>query len=168
MSLFTIGYESITVPQFVDELRRHRIRTVIDVRQNPISRKPGFSRTSLSGHLQQIRVRYEHAAIFGCPRVIRDEYRANGDWTAYQIDYAAHLQLLDAELTRLARRAMRENCLLLCFEAHPSYCHRSLVAARAAQLVNNALVVTHLVTTGQAQAVRRYDRLALAVGNTRQ
>lgn len=166
MPLFTIGYESITVPQFVDELRRHRIRTVIDVRQNPISRKPGFSRSALSEHLQRAGVRYEHASRFGCPRTIRDDYKANGDWTAYQIEYAAHLQMLDAELANLAKRAQRERCILLCFEANPAYCHRSLVAARAAQLAGDALTVTHLVTTAQAQAARRYDRLALAAGNT--
>jgi uncharacterized protein (DUF488 family) len=168
MALFTIGYESITVHQLVDELHRHRIRTVIDVRQNPVSRKPGFSRMALSDHLQHAGMHYEHAAIFGCPRVIRDDYKVNGDWTAYQIEYAEHLQMLDADLVSLARRALRERCILLCFEANPLYCHRSLVAARAAQLVNNTLLVTHLVTTAQAQAARRYDRQALAAGNTRQ
>lgn len=53
MALFTIGYESITLLQLVDELRQNCIRTVIDVRQNPISRKPGFSKTALSNHIQR-------------------------------------------------------------------------------------------------------------------
>lgn len=166
MALFTIGYESITPIQLVDELRRHRIRTVIDVRQNPISRKPGFSRTALSEHLQRAGVQYEHASVFGCPRAIRNDYKTSGDWTVYQVEYAAYLQSLDAALSALSRRAQRERCVLLCFEANPQFCHRSLVAAKAAQLAEGTLAITHLVTSAQVQAARRYDRLAHAAGNT--
>lgn len=167
MVLFTIGYESITLPELVDELRRCNVNVVLDVRQNPISRKPGFSRTALSVGLQVAGIRYEHAAAFGCPRSIRDEYRETMSWVQYQASYLEHLSTLDDHVAALALRSYRERLALLCFEANPNFCHRSLVASAVGRHRRGKLTVTHLMMPSQAQAARRYDRFALA-GNTLQ
>jgi len=51
MQIFTIGYEGKSLDQFVAELRRNRISRVIDVRELPLSRRKGFSKTPLTAAL---------------------------------------------------------------------------------------------------------------------
>src|SRR5262245_36925707 len=58
--LFTIGYEARTIEQFVVELRRKRISRVIDVRELPLSRRRGFSKTPLSSTLADAGIDYVH------------------------------------------------------------------------------------------------------------
>ena len=53
MQLFTIGYEGINQTQFISWLSNHKINVVADVRNLPLSRKKGFSKTALSALLEE-------------------------------------------------------------------------------------------------------------------
>ena len=44
--LFTLGYEGLRLEDWLARLRAHAVAAVCDVRRNPVSRKPGFSRRS--------------------------------------------------------------------------------------------------------------------------
>ena len=48
MKIYTIGYEAVTVAEFVAALQAAEVRRVIDVRALPLSRRPGFSKSSLA------------------------------------------------------------------------------------------------------------------------
>ena len=76
MTIYTIGYEGIDIEQFFKLLREHDIETVVDVRELPLSRKPGFSKKVLSSALNLSGLEYTHLADLGCPKPIRDRYRA--------------------------------------------------------------------------------------------
>ena len=53
MKLFTIGYEGTTMDEFITALQRAGVERVIDVRALPLSRRPGFSKTPLTGALAE-------------------------------------------------------------------------------------------------------------------
>ena len=48
-----IGYEGVSIDRFLRRLQENEIKMIIDVRANPISRKPGFSKTALKARLKQ-------------------------------------------------------------------------------------------------------------------
>src|SRR5579872_6056276 len=88
----TFGYEGLTIGAFVEHLKRAGTRMVIDVRANPLSRKHGFSKKSFAAYLDQAGIRYIHIPGVGCPKTVRDRYKADGDWKAYTIGFLAHLK----------------------------------------------------------------------------
>ena len=128
--LYTLGYEGQTIEHFVGRVRATGIRTVIDVRELPLSRKRGFSKRALAAVLAEHAIGYVHVRALGCPKAIRDHLKADGNWRAYVRDFLAHLATQDALTATVAEMARAEPCGLLCFEADFNRCHRSLVARR--------------------------------------
>jgi uncharacterized protein (DUF488 family) len=134
LSLYTIGYEGIDIERFLALLRAHDIQTVVDVRELPLSRKPGFSKKTLERRLARADIQYLHVPSLGCPREIRQQYRADGDWARYEVAFLVHLQMQEAALAALAVSVGEARCALMCFEADASFCHRRMVAAAIAPL----------------------------------
>lgn len=151
-TVFTIGYEGTSLRSFIATLVATRVEHVVDVRLTPISRKPGFSKLSLSRALQRRGISYSHYAQLGCPRDVRLRYRRSNDFEWYARRYAARvLERHGDDISRLGREARQRRVCLLCFEADPHRCHRSLVAAHAAELNRRALTVSHLVVPSSAR-----------------
>lgn len=146
----TIGYEGLDLDRFFRMLRWAQVDIIIDVRQNPLSRKKGFSKTALATAACENGFQYIHLREFGCPKDVRDDYRADGDWSRYTERYLAHLETLDSPLTLLTRQVLSKRCCLLCFEADPATCHRSFVAERVTEIADDPLAVVHLRATNQA------------------
>lgn len=142
MPLFTLGYEGLNLNQFLQLLDDNQVQTLIDVRQRPFSRKPGFSQTALRAALLVEGRRYIHMRALGCPQNVRDAFKTNDDWAQYTRDYKAYLETQQPILRDLARRAERGRCCLMCFEADANFCHRSFVA-EAVQETSGA-TVAHL------------------------
>jgi uncharacterized protein (DUF488 family) len=131
-SLCTIGYEGIDIERFLTLLRSHAVETVVDVRELPLSRKSGFSKKALQGHLAHAGIQYIHVPELGCPRQIRHQYRADRDWARYEVAFLAHLQMQEVALTALGASVCDTQCALMCFEADATFCHRRMVAAALA------------------------------------
>jgi len=130
MTIYTIGYEGLTIDDFMDALDAFEIEMVVDIRERPQSRKPGFSKTALSAHLFRAKIGYAHMASLGCPKHIRDQYRIDGDWSRYTSDFLKHLDAQQHSVIDLSKQTHSSTCALLCFEADFNRCHRSLVADR--------------------------------------
>ena len=124
--LFTIGYEGSDIDRFVDTLITNEIDQVADIRETPISRKPGFAKKRLSARLQDAGIRYTHWRELGAPKNLRDSLRRSRDYGAFFHDYRIHLNGQAAALTEVSQLAGR--VVLLCFERDPCKCHRSVVA----------------------------------------
>ena len=128
--LATIGYQAATVASFLDALRAARVELVVDVRAVASSRRPGFSKTRLAATLAESDIGYLHLRGLGTPAAGRAAARA-GRVGRMQAIYRTHLATVEAqaELAELVAlvRAGRRVCLL-CFEADPAHCHRTLVA----------------------------------------
>lgn len=130
MTIFSIGYEGRTVDEFIRDLASHRIELLVDIRELPLSRKRGFSKSTLSAVLQESGIGYRHMRELGTPRVLRDELRRTGDYEGFFRGYAEHLSSQGPALDELAALARKKRLCLICFEKDPSKCHRSVLASR--------------------------------------
>ncbi|MDI1301300.1 MAG: DUF488 domain-containing protein [bacterium] len=128
MTVFTIGYEGLSIEAFIALLKQHGIETVVDVRALPLSRKPGFSKKSLANTLNLAGLEYVHMVKLGCPKPVRDHYREDGSWKRYTTGFMKHLKTQDEAVAELSQLATTSNCALLCYEADYNFCHRSMVA----------------------------------------
>jgi len=128
MSVFTIGYEGLDIYAFVSLLTRHGIETVVDIRELPLSRKPGFSKNSLANLLNLSGFEYIHMVDLGCPKPVRDRYREDGNWKRYTDGFQKHLNMQTEAIAELSDLVSSSNCALLCYEADFNFCHRSIVA----------------------------------------
>jgi uncharacterized protein (DUF488 family) len=133
----TIGYQAATVPSFLAALAAARVELLVDVRAVASSRRPGFSKSRLAGNLADAGIAYVHLRGLGTPAAGRAAPRAvrHGLMRAIFLDlrrtHDAQTEL--AELEELVHGGRR--VCLLCFEADPAHCHRTLVAeALAARL----------------------------------
>jgi uncharacterized protein (DUF488 family) len=141
-SLFTFGYEGLNIDAFIARLEAAHVKTIVDVRALPLSRKKGFSKTSFSSALSAHGIGYLHALVLGCPKPIRDQYKADGNWQTYTKYFLKYIKTQDASLRELVKIAHATPSCLVCFEADFSMCHRTFVARAARQL--GGPVVTHL------------------------
>ena len=143
-TLATIGYEGATVASFLDALRAAGIGLLVDVRALASSRRPGFAKTRLAANLAEAGIDYLHLRGLGTPADGRAAARA-GRHDEMRRVFAGHLATpaAQAELDVLAELVAGERRVcILCFEADPRHCHRSLVAAALAERM--PLVVEHL------------------------
>ena len=128
MTIYTIGYEGLSIDEFISFLKAYDIETVVDIRELPLSRKPGFSKTVLSNTLQLTGLEYMHIPALGCPKPVRDQYREDGNWPLYTTGFTKYLSTQTQAVAALCMLARTSSCALLCFEADFNFCHRSMVA----------------------------------------
>jgi uncharacterized protein (DUF488 family) len=134
-ALIGIGYEGRAVAPFVEDLVARGVTRVVDVRLNPVSRKPGFSKRALAAALADAGIAYEHQPALGNPRENRPGF--GGGPRELAAARAAYGLLLSAPaavaaLADLARAAARERVAVLCFEADQRRCHRDVLIANLA------------------------------------
>jgi uncharacterized protein (DUF488 family) len=141
--LLTIGYQDATPASLIQALQAAGVRRLVDVRALANSRRPGFAKRALSAALEEAGIGYEHLRALGTPAEGRAAVRA-GRPEAMRRIFAAHLAGTEAQaaLAGLADRARRERVCLLCLEADPAHCHRTLVAEAVA--AGGGIAVTHL------------------------
>jgi uncharacterized protein (DUF488 family) len=142
-TLFTIGYEGRSVDELVESLRKVGIDRVVDVRELPLSRRRGFSKSPLSSTLEGAGILYEHVRALGNPKPYRDRYK-RGDVNGGAKDYRAHLHNgAHWALVELAESLTGSKTCLLCLEADHSQCHRAVIAGAVAERLPR-VAVAHL------------------------
>ncbi len=130
MTIYTIGYEGATVAEVIAALTTAGVERVIDVRQLPLSRRPGFSKSSLAAALAEHGIDYVHLKALGTPKPGRDAAK-KGDRATLEAVYAGQLELPEAQAqaARMRELAAEKVSALLCFERAPEMCHRTLLLA---------------------------------------
>jgi uncharacterized protein (DUF488 family) len=128
MKIWTIGYEGATMAEFLGALTRAGVEQVIDVRALPLSRRPGFSKSSLAASLKEAGIAYVHLKALGTPKAGRDAAK-KGDRVILEAVYDAQLELPEAQAQAAAMRALagEKRSALLCYERDPGCCHRTLL-----------------------------------------
>lgn len=142
MTLFTLGYEGLTIEEFIARLLIADVRVVLDVRELPLSRKRGFSKRRFADALGLAGIAYRHLPALGCPKSIRERHKRDGDWSAYCRSFNSYLSGRMDAVTALIATARETTACLVCFEADYARCHRSMVADAAASV--GTLQVVHL------------------------
>ena len=129
-TLFTIGYEQAKPDAVLDELKRAKVKILIDTRAVAASRRPGFSKRQLAAALDEHGIAYVHLQKLGTPAEGRAANHA-GDMKKFWRVYEKHLQTPEAieemqELVALVKKG--KPVCLLCYERDPVQCHRSRIA----------------------------------------
>lgn len=116
------------------------VTRLVDVRLNPISRKPGLSKTALGRALAAAGIAYEHRRELGNPRVNRAGFAgADAEWERARSVYRDLVRRPEAgaALDAVAQAASRERVAVLCFEAEQHRCHRDVVLAETRQRISD-------------------------------
>ena len=129
--VLTIGHSTRTVEEFIGLLQAHAVSRVIDVRTVPRSRhNPQFNKASLPRVLNKAGLGYIHVPGLGGLRHAQRDSLNVGWRNASFRGYADYMQTPDFEqsLEELIRLAKQDRIALMCAEAVPWRCHRSLIA----------------------------------------
>ena len=132
-TLFTLGYEGLAIDAFIERLIAAHVKTVVDVRELPLSRKKGFSKKSFCAALAAQGIAYQHAPALGCPKPVRNQYKLDSNWQTYTRDFLAYLTTQEAPIQELVKTSRATTACLVCFEADFAMCHRTYVARAARQ-----------------------------------
>ena len=140
----TIGYQSTNVANFLEALRAAGVELLVDVRAVASSRRAGFAKSRRAATVNEAGIDYLHLRGLGTPSDGRAAARA-GHHDEMRAIFTEHLASPEAQadlatLADIVRQGKR--VALLCFEADPRHCHRSLVASALAELV--PIEVRHL------------------------
>ncbi len=146
--LYTIGYEKTLLKDVVSTLAAARVATLIDVRDRPISRRPGFSKRQLAAAIEEAGMRYIHLEALGTPPEGRLAGRRR-EWDRFWGIVEEKLARPEAELAlqEAAEIAEAAPSCLLCYEADWQICHRRRVAEILAQ--RHGFGVSHLAVGGE-------------------
>jgi uncharacterized protein (DUF488 family) len=151
LTIWTIGHSTRSFDDFLELLERHGIRTLVDVRQFPSSRRyPHFNAAALADGLRAADIEYIHEVdLGGRRRPVPDSpntYWRHPQFRGYA-DYQATPQYR-AALERLIERAARQPTAIMCAEAVSWRCHRQLIAD---SLALRGFEVRHIMTPAKAE-----------------
>lgn len=136
-----IGYEGRNVHELVNELAAMGVSRLVDVRLNPISRKPGLSKSALRHALAEAGIDYEHCRELGNPKANRAGFAgAQPELTKARSIFRTLLDRPEADkaLNELAMAGRTELVAILCFEADQRRCHRDVVLQEVRRRFLNA------------------------------
>lgn len=130
LRIFTIGYEGWGFDLLLAALHEHGVCTVVDVRELPLSRRPGWSKTALAERLAADGIGYIHMRALGTPGPLRHALRDRSlSFAEFTPQFEALLAEKTEDLEALLTLARTQPVALMCWEEDPARCHRSLVAA---------------------------------------
>ena len=142
--LYTIGYEGRDIDEFVGRLKEFRVTRLIDVREIPLSRKKGFSKSTLKQRLEEESIKYVHYKALGSPTEIRHKLRE--DWN-YDYFFEAFSDYLSSKMDVIEEVYQHlsdgVNCLM-CFEYNHEQCHRSCVATKIKEYNGSCVSIEHI------------------------
>jgi uncharacterized protein (DUF488 family) len=128
-TLFTIGYEKALLKDVLGILTGAGVATLLDVRDRPTSRRPGFSKRQLAAAIEDSGMRYVHLKALGTPPEGRLANRRR-EWARFWGIVEEKLARPEAELDlrQAAEIAEAAPSCLLCYEADWQVCHRRRIA----------------------------------------
>lgn len=144
-AVFTAGYEGVTVDGFLNSLLRAGIQRIVDVRNNPVSRRYGFHKSTLNRLAGNVGIEYAHVPELGIQSENRQELETQADYDAlFNVYRAKTLKREGGAIQRVAKLVEEKPSVLVCMEANPCQCHRSHLAVAVAE--ETELPIKHLRT----------------------
>lgn len=150
--ILTIGHSNRSLEDFLHLLQAHRATLVVDVRKMPRSRRnPQFNTDALPQSLHEAGIGYLYLPGLGGLRRRRPDSPNTGWKNASFQGYADYMQTPEFEksLHELLERARGQRAVLMCAEAVPWRCHRSLIADA---LVVRGVSVEHILSASRTQS----------------
>jgi uncharacterized protein (DUF488 family) len=158
--ILTVGHSTRTLDEFIALLRAHKVTRVVDVRTVPRSRhNPQFNKESLPDSLSKAGLGYVHMPMLGGLRHARSDSLNAGWRNASFRGYTDYMQTREFEenLKNLIELAKEDRIAIMCAEAEPWRCHRSLIGdaltvrgIRTEDIMSLARRQVHTVTLSRA------------------
>jgi uncharacterized protein (DUF488 family) len=147
ISVLTAGYEGYDITRFIKLLTYNEVNVLVDVREIPLSRKKGFSKSALGEAVSANEIKYEHYKELGSPKPIRDKLHIDSDYPSFFKSYKQHLDKQKGTM-KIISEEINENrdkrFCFLCFERDPKTCHRSVVASEIKNFVKDEVIITNI------------------------
>ncbi len=144
--LFTIGYEGRSLENYLNALIKNGVKMLVDVRNNPVSMKPGFSKYQLEKYCENLEMEYRHYPEVGIASKMRKELRHQADYDRLFAIYREQVLVstvpIQEELWKLLKDYRR--FALTCFENESYKCHRSHLAEAISRLSGFHCEVKHI------------------------
>jgi uncharacterized protein (DUF488 family) len=124
--LFTIGYEGISLEEYLNRLLKNDVKVLVDVRNNPLSQKFGFSKSLLSACCNKLDIEYFHFAEVGILSVERKALENQSDYDTLFDSYRANTlpRTVATQRQILSLLVEKQRIALTCFESNICQCHR--------------------------------------------
>ena len=144
--LVTLGYEGRSLEAYLNVLLKNSVTLLCDVRRNPLSRKYGFSKSTLSNACEGVGIRYEHLPELGIDSDERRDLKTQADYDALFVEYERKSLPRQTEALAKIREWMQagELVALTCYELLPEQCHRHCVAEALERSDGKRLTAIHL------------------------
>ena len=139
-TIFTTGYEGLTIDAYLNKLIFNNISLVVDVRKNPLSMKYGFSKTKLKDYLKKVGIEYVHLPELGIISKLRKNLQSQNDYNELFNYYAKNILPENIDSINIIIELLNKynRIALTCFEADHLSCHRhkitELLSSRHNQL----------------------------------
>ncbi len=144
-TISTIGFTQTTAESFFDRLLKNDVRRLIDVRLHNTSQLAGFAKAEdLAYFLRKIGgIQYAHLPLLApTDNMLKEFKKAKGDWGIYRGRFMA--LMAERRIEERLRPELLEGVCLLCSEATPHHCHRTLVCEYLNEKWSGTLEVHHL------------------------
>lgn len=144
--LFTIGYEGISLEEYLVRLLKNDVKVLVDVRNNPLSMKYGFSKSQLKKYCASVGIDYVHIPEVGIQGDQRQELTTQSDYdklfAVYRKNNLTQTTAHQTEILKLLKQHKR--IALTCFEANICQCHRKHLAEAIETLPGFDYEVKHI------------------------
>ena len=146
ITLFTIGYQGITLEAYLNKLIKNNIKVLCDVRKNALSMKYGFSKSQLKNACNGVGIEYIHIPEVGIDSEQRQELKTQADYDVLFEEYK-NLNLkksIDSQTEILNLLKKNRRVALTCFEADVCQCHRKHLSEAITNLKGFKYTLEHL------------------------
>ena len=144
--LFTIGYEGISLEEYLVRLLKNNVKLLVDVRNNPLSMKFGFSKSQIKKYCESIGVQYIHFPEVGIQSAQRQSLNSQSDYDALFKVYCENnlTKTTSVQLQIFNLLKTHKRIALTCFELNICQCHRKHLAEAIAVLPGFDYEVKHI------------------------
>ena len=140
-AIYSLGYEGLSIDAFLDIVLKVGIQAIIDVRNNPVSRKYSFSKSALADKCRSVGLKYHQFSDIGIPPKFRSHIQNKQALWKFYIEEVIQKNL--GLLRSIASICESRPSALICFEKNPEDCHRHIVAGELSTMTD--LPIVHCV-----------------------
>ncbi len=146
ITLFTIGYEGISLERYLNKLIKNNIKLLCDVRRNARSMKYGFNKKQLNKACEGVGIKYIHIPEVGINSDKRRELNSQKDYDELFIEYTSNNLNQTKEYQKEIFALLKKNkrIALTCFEANSCQCHRTHLASAISNFKGFKYDIEHL------------------------
>jgi uncharacterized protein (DUF488 family) len=144
--LFTIGYEGISLEEYLNRLIKNDVKLLIDVRNNAMSMKFGFSKSQLLKYCSSLGIEYMHLPEVGIQSEFRQELNSQADYDSLFNQYkSSTLSTTRSSQEKILDLLLKKKRIALtCFEANICQCHRKHLSEAITSLPNWNYELKHI------------------------